>query len=162
MKNILVLLAFCFAANLGFTQKTLLIEKIGSSRKYFYHTGDYMKLRVSKQDTMLKGKLWSIQDSMISVSELRPFDVQLKDINSVYKQFRFPKKFGKYMCIGGGVLFAIVGINHLINNEQVFTNDMFIISGSMVGAGLISISLSQKRCNTNKGWKIKVLDININ
>jgi hypothetical protein len=162
MKNIIVFLAFCFAANLGFAQNTLLIEKIGTSRKYFYHTGDYMKLRVSKQDTLLKGKLWSIHDSTISVSELRPFEVQFKDINSVYKRFAFPKKFGKFMCIGGGALFTIIAFNHLINNEQVFTNDMFIISGSLIGAGLISISLSEKRCKTGKGWKIKVLDINVN
>ena len=92
-----VLLVFYFVTGFAFAQKTLMVEKLGTSRRYFYHTGDYLKLRVSKQDTLLKGKLWSIRDSSISVAELRPFDVRLGDIGSVYKQFYYPKKFGKYI-----------------------------------------------------------------
>jgi hypothetical protein len=162
MKKILILLVFSFTAGFLFAQKTMLVEKVGTSKRYFYHTGDYLKLRVSKQDTLLKGKLWSIHDSIISVSELRPFDVHLRDIGSVYKQFAFPKKFARYMFIGSAGIFAIIAINHIINNEQVFTPDMFIISGSVLGAGLISFSLKEKRCRTDRGWKIKVLDIEVN
>jgi len=162
MKNILILLVFCFITGVLCAQRTMLVEKIGSSGRYFYHVGDYLKLRVSKQDTLLKGKLWSIHDSVISVSELRPFDVRINDIGSVYKQFAFPKKFARYMFIGSAGIFAIIAINHLINNEQVFTPDMFIISGSVLGAGLISFSLKEKRCRTDRGWKIKVLDIDVN
>ncbi|MCX6269099.1 MAG: hypothetical protein NTW16_17390 [Bacteroidetes bacterium] len=162
MKKILVLVVFYFVTGFVFAQKTLLIEKIGTSRKYFYHAGDYMKLRVSRQDTLLKGKLWSVHDSVISISELRPFDVRIKDIGSVYKQFSFPKKFGKYMAIGSMVLFTVIAANHLINNEQVFTPDMFILSGSLLGAGIISLSLSEKRCKTSRRWKIKVLNVNVN
>lgn len=162
MKKILVLLVFYFITGFVLAQKTLLIENIGTSKKYFYHTGDYLKLRVSKEDTLLKGKLWSIHDSMISVAELRPFDVRLRDIGSVYKQFSFPKKFGRYMGIASVSIFAIIAFNHLMNNEQVFTPDMFIISGSLLGVGLISFSMKEKRCRTDRGWKIKVLDIEIN
>jgi hypothetical protein len=161
MKKILVMLVFCSTTILAFSQKTLMVEKIGTSRKYFYHAGDYLKIRILKQDTLLRGKLWSIHDSMISISELRPLDVRLGDINSVYKRFAFPNKFGKYLCVGGAGIFAIIAFNHLINNEQVFTKDMYILSGSMIGAGLISISLSEKRCRTDKRWKVKVLDIEL-
>jgi hypothetical protein len=161
MKKILLLLLTLYLfSNQAFAQKTLMVEKVGSSRKYFYHTGDYLKLRISKQDTLLQGKLWSIRDSVISVAELRPFDVRLCDINALYKRFAFPRKFGIYMCIGSGVFFGIITVNHLINNEQVFTPDMFILSGSMLGAGLISIGLSEKKCRTGR-WKIKVLNINV-
>ena len=161
MKNITVLLVFYFVTGFVIGQKTLMVEKIGTSRKYFYHTGDFMKLRVSKQDTLLKGKLWTIRDSAVSIAELRPFDVRLKDIGSVYKQFYFPKKFGRYMRIGSVVFFTIIAINHLINNEQVFAPDMFIISGSLLGLSIISLSLSEKRCKTGHHWKIKVLEINL-
>jgi len=162
MKKILFLLVCCCIAGFSLAQKTMLIEKIGTPKKYFYHIGDYLKIRVSKQDTLLKGKLWSIHDSMISVAELRPFDVRLGDIGSVYKQFSFPKKFARYMGIAGVSIFAIIAFNHLINNEQVFTPDMFIISGSLLGVGIISFSLKEKRCRTDRGWKIKILEININ
>lgn len=161
MKKIILLFVFYFVTSFVFAQKTLLVEKIGTSRKYFYHAEDYLKLRVSKQDTLLKGKLWSIRDSVISVAELRLFDVRLSEISSVYKRFAFPKKFARYMGYGSAAFFGIIVINHLLNNEQVFTPDLFIISGSILGAGLISLSLSEKRCKTDKGWKIKVLDINL-
>jgi hypothetical protein len=162
MKITIILIVICFVTASGFAQNTLMVEKVGSSRRYFYHTGDYVKLRVSKKDTLLKGKLWAIYDSAIFVSELRPFEVRLGDIGSVYKKFAFPGKFAKYMAIGSAGIFTIIAINHLINHEQVFTPDMFIIAGSMLGAGLISFSLSEKRCNTGKRWKVKVLDIEVN
>jgi hypothetical protein len=161
MKKVSILLLLCLITNLAFAQKTMMVEKIGTSRKYFYHTDDYLKIRILKQDTLLRGKLSSIQDSLITISELRPLDVRLGDINSVYKQFAFPRKFGKYVCVAGAGIFAIIAFNHLINNEQVFTRDMYILSGSMIGAGLISISLSEKKCRTYKRWKVKVLDIEL-
>lgn len=162
MKKIHILLVFIFVTGFAHGQKTLLVEKIGTSKKYFYHTGDHLKLRVSIEDTILKGKLWSVSDSFITVEELRPFDVRLADIGSVYKQFYFPKKLSRYMAVGSAGIFAIIMVNHLINNEQVFTPDMFIISGSILGVGLISFALSEKRCKTGVRWKIKVLDINLN
>ena len=161
MKKNLSLLIFCLITLSGLSQKTLMIEKIGTSRKYFYHAGDHIKLRVSKLDTMLIGKLWSVQDSLIFVEELRPFEVRNAEIRSVYKQFSFPKKFGKYMVIGGLTLGAIVSFNHLINNEQVFSSDVFIIAGCGIGTGLISLSLSQKHCRIGNRWKVKVLDIQV-
>lgn len=162
MKKLILILFLCSFPAALFSQKTMLIEKLGTSRKYFYHVGDYVKLRVSKQDTLLKGKLWFIKDSLISVEELRPFDVHLGDIGSVYKQFSFPKRFGAYLGAFGVGIFAIMATNHLLNNEQVFTTDMYIISGAFIGGSLISFSLSQKRCKIGNRWKIKVLDYPLN
>lgn len=159
MKIVTGLLFFILFSSGIQAQKTLMVEKIGTTRKYYYHIGDYLKLRVSFQDTLLKGKLWDIRDSVISVSELRPFDVRLSDIGSVYKRFAFPKKLGIYLgCFSAG-LFAIIVTNHLLNNEQVFTPDLFIITGSILGGSLISFSLSQKRCKIGPRWKIKVMNI---
>jgi hypothetical protein len=162
MKKLLSFLILFLIACHVFSQKTFLVEKIGTSRKFLYYTGDYVKLRVTKQDTLLKGKLWSIHDTVISVEGFRPFDVRLSDISYVYKQFSFPEKFGKYLALGSAGIFTIIAINHLMNNEQVFSPDMFIISGSMLGLSLISLSLSQKRCKIGNHWKVKVLDFSIN
>ena len=162
MKKNLLLLLFYFITGCLFAQKTLLVEKLGGSGRYYYHSGNIMKLRVSRLDTILIGRLWSIHDSIISISELRPFDVRIKDIGSVYKQYAYAKKFGKYAAIGSVTFFAIITFNHLINHQQVFSPDVFIVSGAFLGASLISLSLSEKRCRTDRGWKIKVLDIDVN
>ena len=162
MKKLLTVLVLLLCSGHVLSQKTLVVEKIGTSRKYFYHTGDYMKLRVSKEDTLLTGRLWHIGENVITINSIRALDVRITDIGSVYKRFSFPKKFATYMAFGGAGIFVIIAFNHLINNEQVFTQDMFIISGSMLALSAVSFSLSQKRCNTGDRWKVKVLNIMVN
>lgn len=161
MKKILVLALLVLIVPGALAQKTLVIEKIGTGRRYCFHAGDMLKLRVSEKDTLLKGRLWAMTDSVITLSGMRPADVRIADINSVYKQFRFPKKLGAYLVAGGLGIFTIIAADHLLNNEQVFTNDMYIISGSMIGAGLVSLLLSEKKCRTGSRWKVKVLDADI-
>jgi hypothetical protein len=139
-------------------QKTVLVEKLGTHRMFYYMTGDEMKLRVRPGDTILRGSLWDIRDSLITLTGLRSYDVKLSNIGAVYKQFSYPKKFAFHTAVFGGVIFVIIGVNHLINNEPVFSPDLFIISGSFAAASLISLSFSQKRCEIGHRWKVKVLD----
>jgi hypothetical protein len=155
-----IVLVFFFTGQLV-AQKNLMVEKIGSNRKYFYKTGDVMKLRVKSGDTLLLGNLLDIQDSLITISKFGSNDVNLSNIGSVYKQFAFPKRFAKTSALFGGVIFLIIATNHLINNEPVFTPDLFIISGAFVGAGLVSFSLSEKRCRIGPRWKLKVFDFTL-
>lgn len=166
MKNLFVLLFFVLLffviPGVAFSQRTLVVEKIGTRVRYPYHVGDLLKLRVSKADTLLKGRLWSIGDSVIAVSELRPFDVKTTDIRSVYKIYGFPKRFSKYMFIGSAVFFTIITINHIVNHEPVISPDALIVSGALAGAGLITLSLSERKCKIGVKWKIKILDIAIN
>lgn len=161
IKNIFALTFFGLVTWNATAQKTLVVEKIGTGRRYCYHVGDMLKLRVSSDDTLLKGRLWAMTDSVITLSGLRPIDIRLADVSAVYKQFRFPKKLGGYLVIGGLGIFTIIAANHLLNDEQVFTTDMYIISGSMIGAGLASLLLSEKKCRIGSRWKIKVLNANI-
>jgi hypothetical protein len=163
MKKKLVFLFVCLliAAQL-FPQRTFLVEKIGTSTRYAFHTDDRLKLRVSREDTLLKGRLLAIGDSEITLSGFRPHRVMLTGIGSVYKQFYFPRKLGYYLAIGSAGIFGIITINHLLNNEQVFTPDMFILTGSLAAGSLISFYLSERRCRIGVRWKIKILDVAIN
>jgi hypothetical protein len=152
----------------GFAQKghpwiknhsnTLLLEKIGTHHRYSYIPGDNIKLQTRKH-AWIDGELWDIDDSVITVGQGKP--IHFIDINSVYPQFEFLKKFGTYISFAGIVYFSVVSLNHLINNEKVFTNDTFIVPACCFGAGFISISFSQKRCKIGPRWKLKVLDIRV-
>jgi hypothetical protein len=153
-----LLLCLHFSSLLTCAQQTLLIEKIGTSTRYPYKVGDMIKLRVKAEDTIIRGKIWDISDSSVSIAGLRPYDVRLSNIKVVYKQFYFPKKLGGYLAIFGAVIFGAITTNHLINNEQVFTPDLFIISGAVFGASAISFALSEKRCRIGNRWKIKVME----
>ncbi|MCX6278414.1 MAG: hypothetical protein NT004_09990 [Bacteroidetes bacterium] len=161
MKNSVSIIFFLLLFCQILAQKTLMVEKIGTTRRYFFKEEDYCKIRAARPDTMIAGKLWDIGANSITISSMRPYQVRLQDITSVYKKFYFPTKFGRLIGIGGVGIFAIITINHLINNEQVFTPDMFIISGSMLALSAISLSLSEKRCRIGNSWKVKILDIRI-
>ena len=158
MKKILLFLFLMVVTASALAQKTLLVEKVGSSKRYFFNIGDKIKLKVSQPDTLLKGALWSIDDSVISVTGWRPYDVRIRDINIVYKNFVAPKRMANTIFIGSIGIFCIITINHLINNETVISPDALLISGGVAAAGLITLSFSEKRCHTGKRWKIKVLD----
>ena len=141
-----------------FGQKTLMVEKIGTSRRFFLHEQEHVKMRFKNPDTLMSGKLWSIDDEQIVIQSLRSYPVAPADITSVYRHFSFPVTIAGLAVTGGLMLFGVITINHLINNEQVFTNDMFILTGSMLAVGGISFALSSKRYRIGDRWKVKILD----
>jgi hypothetical protein len=143
-----------------FAQKTLLVEKIGTSRKYYYHLDDKIKLRTKSKNLLIKGNLTTINDSTIFVSTgLKAIPVH--DIGSVYKQYGFPRRLGIKLGEAGIVFFIVLTINNLINKKQVFPPYTYIITGSCFAGGLISFSLRQHRCEIGDQWKLKILDLNV-
>jgi hypothetical protein len=154
-----ILMLFLIILHLGLIgQKTLMIEKIGTSRRFFLQEQDHVKMRFKNPDTLLAGKLWSIEEDQIVIQSMRSYPVALADITTVYRHFSFPVTVAGLAVTGGLMLFGIITINHLINNEQVFTNDMFVLTGSMLAIGGISFALSSKRYRIGDRWKVKILD----
>jgi hypothetical protein len=143
-------------------QKTLLVEKTGKSAKYYYHVGDKMKLQSSGRKTVYKGVLSWISDSSIVISSISSDNINVKDIQCVYKQFAFPRKFGIRLGEFGVVIFCVIAVNNLITNSQVFTQYAFIISGSFIAAGIISLAFSERPCKIGVRWKVKILDGTLN
>lgn len=145
----------------GVCQKTFMVEKSGTTRHIFFHQGDPFKIRAAIPDTLLKGTLWGIGDSSVWVYGWRPVEIRIGDIQAVYKKFPVANYFGKMFSIAGITIFSIIGFNHLINNEQFFTPEMFIIAGSLGAMGGIAFSLSQKKYRIGARWKIKILEAEI-
>jgi hypothetical protein len=158
MRQSLCLLFLLLVSGSILAQKTLMIEKVGTSRRFFFHEGDYIKIRAIHPDTLIEGKIWAIRDSTISIHGWRTMTFSISDIKAVYRNIHFLQKLSKYAAIGGGVLFGVIVFNHLINNEQVFTNDLFIISGSFLAISGVSFLLSEQKYKTGERWKIKILD----
>jgi hypothetical protein len=153
----------CFLLLISFfissvAQKTLLVEKIGRSGKYYYHVGDKIKLQTFGNKTVYKGMLSEIRDSSITISSISSDFVSIKDIACVYKQFPHVRKLGVRLGEFGGVIFLVMVANNLITNSQVFSQYVFIVSGSFLGAGLISLAFSERPCKIGTRWKVKILD----
>jgi hypothetical protein len=155
------LLFFLFSVSL-FGQKTLLVEKIGKSAKYYYHVGDKIKVKTLENKTVYKGVLTGIMDSSLTISSISSNLISVSDIAYVYRQFLGVRRMGFYFMGFGGIIFLVIAVNNLINNNQVFTQYAFIVSGSFIGAGLISLALSEKRHKIGTRWKVKILNGTLN
>ncbi|MCX6287319.1 MAG: hypothetical protein NTY96_09400 [Bacteroidetes bacterium] len=151
-------LIFLFSVE-ALPQKTLLLEKVGTKRKFFFRTEDKFILRTNKPDTFLVGRLWDIGEKSITLQTYIPVTVQYENIKFVYKRYLFPRKFGIYCTIFAGITAGVITVNHLLNNEQVFTSDMAYLCLPFLGAGVISLSLSRERMKIGPRWKLKVLDM---
>jgi hypothetical protein len=135
-----------------------MVIKTGSSLRYFYHKDDLIKIRMIKPDTVISGKIVAIDDSSFIVRGWRDIVVPLSSVTIVYRTRYLPDKYSKFSAVAGIALFGIITINHLINNEQVFTRDLFLISGSFLAVSGILKLLKDQRCKTKKGWSLKVLE----
>jgi len=161
MKTIIyLLLLFCLPV-FAIGQKTLLVEKIGKSAKYYYHTGDKIKIRTYISKTIINGEITSIRDSSISVRFINSVDVSLNEITCVYKRYKFMRKFGIRSCQFGAGIFLVMLFNNLINGYPAFNKYVFIVSGSFLTAGLISLAISERHCKIGNKWKLKILDGNL-
>jgi hypothetical protein len=140
-------------------QKTLLLEKIGTNRKFYYHAGDKIELRTLQKDSLFKVHLWDITDSTVTLLSMRPYTIPLRDIKYVYKEFRFPRKLAVNLAIFGGLMVGIISVNHLINNESLANKDVLIVPAICFGGSIISFSLSKQRFRIGTRWKFKVLDM---
>jgi len=143
----------------GLAQNTLMLEKLGTRRKFFFHNEDKFMLRTVKPDTFLQGRIWDIGTKNMVLQTYFPITIQYDNIRYVYKDYKFPRKFGIYCCIFSGVTFCVIGINHLLNHEQVFTPEMAYYTLPFLGAGIISICLSRERMKLGYRWKLKVMDM---
>jgi len=157
----LILLLVLFAAFSGaFAQKTLVLEKIGTSTRYAFYLGDDVKIRTKKQNVIVKSFLWNLTDSSVTIGPRTI--IPLSDISAVYKNYHFPKLMTRFLFIAGTGYFILDSFNNLINKEQVFVPQTMIISASLIGVSMAIIPLGQKKCRIGIRWKLKIMDINLN
>ncbi len=136
-------------------QNYLMIEKIGTSKRYPYLEGDFINLLTISKHQRLRNYLWSIEDSSIMVGT--NYTVRLNDIKSVRREVYFPKLLSKITLIAGGMIIVLDVVNNLINGLPVFNQTTWIIGGSLIGAGLILIPLYHKNLKIGFKWKVKVI-----
>jgi hypothetical protein len=139
-------------------KKVLLLEKIGTRHRFIYEAGDIIKLK-TRDRVYYNSFLWDFNDTSLIVGQSRT--LPFRHIAVVYPQFQFPKKVGVYTLAFGVVYFGVATVNHLINKEKVFTNDVFIVPAACFGAGFICIALSQRSCPVGVKWKLKILNVKI-
>jgi hypothetical protein len=160
MKKLILFLLILAAFSGASAQKTLVLEKIGTSNRYAFHLGDDVKIRTIKENRIVKSFLWNLTDSTLTIGPRTI--VPLSDVGAVYKNYHFPRLMSRFIFIAGAGYFILDSFNNLINNEQVFVPRTMIISGSLMAVSVAIIPLWQKKFKIGLRWKLKIMDINLN
>lgn len=161
MKKPILLLSLFLLVIDAFPQKTILIEKIGTSHKYYYRPDDFFKLRTKSNDSVMRGNLLSVGEQSITLFSTASVDIPVSDIAMVYKRYNFLMASAFTFAQAGIYFFLAILFNHLYNHQPVMTSDVFIISGACFAAAAVCFSFSEKRCKIGDRWKVKILDIHI-
>jgi hypothetical protein len=141
-------------------QKVLLMERMGTSRKFFYHVNDEIRLKPRSGKMIYQGQITSISDSSVNVGNYmgREDKLVLSGIHFVYRTAYAPKRISQIFLIAGSAYYILDTFNNLITHEQVFDPQTMIISASLIGVSLVLMPLSQQRYTIGFKWKLKVLD----
>jgi len=158
LKKILLLL-FSITGLSATAQDYLVLEKMGTKKRYEYFPDDQLTFKIVDEEHFRKDRIVALSDSSILFASGR---VPLKEIE------RIKPPASSWMAATGGTL-VIAGIGYyLIDtfNQTViagnkYSNDEAVLRTSLIlagtGAGLILFSTKKVKLNNN--WRIRMVDI---
>lgn len=158
MRYLIFLTLFCLSSN-SLAQDYLVLEKMGTKKRYEYFPNDQITFQVTGEDSFRKDEIVTLTDSSIVFST---GVVLLKEIYRVK-----PPVTGWLMATGGTLVIAGVGyylidtFNKVIVSGNKYSNDEDVLRTSIIltGTGASMILLSSKKVKLNKNWRVRIVDI---
>lgn len=156
---ILIILGVC-AGMVANAQQYLVVQKKGTIKNHKYEVGNEISFQTKKGDFYVTGIISKMTDSTVFIDNL--YEIELENINVVFRQRRFLRKLSNLFFIRGGIAYVtIVGINGVINNDSPLIDEQtLIISASMVAVGFLMKPFIIKKMDVTEKWQLKVLDFN--
>jgi hypothetical protein len=141
-------------------QKVILLQKSGTSKRFFYGTGDKIMVRMGEPEFTVYGEITYIDDSVCEVN--RDYTFQLSKVHEVIRIRHFLNASWKTLYVTAGVYFAGSLINRAINDEEpLIDNTIPIVCGSFIALGTAAYIFRLRHCKMEKNWHLKVLDYSI-
>ena len=87
-------------------------------------------------------------------------EIFIDQITWIYRERYFFRLFSPVLMIAGGGYFILDGFNRAINRQYpVFTENTMLISGVIIGVGLVIKPLGTKRYRIGEKWELLMLDM---
>jgi hypothetical protein len=156
-KLLLVLLIFFVSYSVE-AQNILIVERPGTIKNYKYYTGDEIKLKTISTDATISGMIIDISDSSLIINH--QYEIMISDITIIYRN-KWGFRFLQYISLIGGLFYlGINTLNGVINSDDpIVPEETLIISGSMIGFGIVLTPLTTRRYKIDKEkWRIVILD----
>ena len=140
------------------SQNYFIVERPGTVRNLKFRVNDVIKLKAGPKGEIINGRIYKISDSTLKIGYY--YNVQLKDIQIIYKT-RFGFSLLQKVLFFAGVPYLLINtMNGVINNESpVVPQQTLIISGSMIGTAILLTPLTTRKIKIdNEHWRVKILD----
>ena len=122
-----------------------------------FEAGDFIKLRMVSNDTVVSGMIQAISDSAILIHTV---EVSIKDISEIYRN-RWGFSLLQKLSLATGILYVSFNtLNGLINNDKpIVPKETLVISGVLIAGGVALSPLTTRKCKVlNGNWTVKILD----
>ncbi len=139
-----------------FGQQTLLmLQKRNKNKNVYYKKGEEISFRVNDTKAKVTGEIVAIQDSVIV---FKGFEVRVSEISSLYidekTRWWLRYKIEQLSLITGGGYLLL----DIINTGEL-NNKTLIVSGTLIGAGLIARVLIGNRIKIRGRTRLRTLRV---
>jgi hypothetical protein len=152
----LIAILILFLVSPLYSQRILMLEKLGSGRKYTYKEGDDITLKRHADSTRFTGTITTLADSGFILDMV--VYVRLGEVSKIWRRFPHRKSMGNKIIIAGGVFAGIVMINNLAHNRAMIDPVYLVPAVALSGLGVLWRSSSVQQYPIGARWKLKILD----
>ncbi len=147
-----VLLLFVAANSFGQT-RFLMLQKKNKNKNAYYKSGDVLSFKVRDRKSKITGEILDIQDSVLV---FKGYEINVSDITHLYIDEK-TKWWLRYkveqlsIILGAGYLLL-----ELINTGEL-NRDVLIVSGTLIGVGLIAKLLIGNKIKIKGRTKLRII-----
>lgn len=143
-----------------FGQKFLVLEKMGTKKRYEFHISDKMDLKINPDDYFTRITILDLADSTIRAENL---NINFSTINAVKlnKSNRFFKYSGPLLMLAGAALivFDVVNQTAVQGGEYQSSTGVFVASAALIGVGAIFTFAGKDKVKIKKWWRLRTVEI---
>jgi hypothetical protein len=155
--KILTLILLLFSVNIiMYSQKTLIVDKIGRGKHLEYNRDDNITFFTGDPQFKTTGIITAISDSTVTINGT--FTVAIHEITRI----RLTRNFlygGKYYLFASSAVYPAIGIvNHALNKEKLTDKSMLTYPAVLVSAGILARIFQFHDIKPGKKWKLKVVE----
>jgi hypothetical protein len=136
-------------------KRMLMLQKKNKNKNVYYKVGDDLTFYRENDSSKITGEILAIEDSAIV---FKGYTVPLHEITALHidqkTRWWLRYKAAQLLLIGGVGYLAIDALNN-----QEFSNETLVISGSAIGLGLLCKAFNRNRIKIRGNTKLRILKL---
>jgi hypothetical protein len=161
MMNKIIVFILLFTLSFSVSAQTFLVlEKMGTKKRYEFHAGEQMEIKLNNDDYFTRITILGLRDSIVSAENQ---EINLSTINAVKlnNKSSFLKYSGPLLAIAGVALFSFDAINQTLvqGGSYTFSPGVAVASASLIGLGAAFTFAGRDKVKVKKWWRLRIVQI---